>query len=334
MLARLGKTAMGLSESPLTAPKGEAVAVTVQGRQKGYCMGKLSIKKQIEQALQDIFHPGTGKHDTGGKDVIRSRSTFENYLKECKEFAAWVREKYPDRGINTLEKLRPYAEEYLTRSKPNGEAYSAWTICKERAAIAKLYGERCQEVLKDAPERRREDIKRSRGKDYMPTLPIEKQPDYEALGRGAGLRKADFTRIRKEDIEQDGNKVFVHIDKGKGGKERTVYVLPAYAERVLAMADKTAAGERVIPVGTIPNRFDEHACRRYYANEAYRLFARPVDTLEHGSKYFCRGDRVGVILDKDAMRKVSRLLGHGSYNPKTGEWRDRLSVIAISYLAF
>ena len=82
---------------------------------------------------------------------------------------------------------------YELTAKANGEKYSAWTICKERAAIAKLYGEDCRSILKDAPERTRDDIKRSRGKDWTEVKPIEKQPDYEALGRAAGLRKADLS---------------------------------------------------------------------------------------------------------------------------------------------
>lgn len=276
--------------------------------------------------------PGLHKGEDNSK--IRSFSTLENYRKECQEFAAWARGHHPGETINTLEKLRSYAEEYLTRSKPNGEPYSAWTICKERAAIAKLYGVSCGDILKDAPERSRDDIKRSRGKDWAEVKPIDKQPDYEALGRGAGLRKADFSRVRKEDIEQDSKgRVLVHVDKGKGGKARYIVVLPEYADRVLSIRDKANDGERVIPAGMVPNRFDEHSCRRYYANEMYRLLARPIESIQKGERYYCRGDRAGVVLDKHAMKMVSRYLGHGSRNPKTGEWRDRLSVIAVSYLS-
>lgn len=296
-------------------------------------MGKPTLKHQIETVLDAKFSPGTKKHNSTESDIIRGYCTLENYKKECREFAAWARAHHPGENINTLEKLRPYAEEYLTRSKPNGEPYSAWTICKERAAIAKLYGVKCQDILKDAPERSRDDIKRSRGKDWLEVKPIDKQPDYEALGRGAGLRKGDFSRIRKEDIEQDGKRAYVHIDKGKGGKSRTIVVLPEYTERVLAIRDKAKDGERVIPAGMIPNRFDEHACRRFYANEMYRLLARPIESIPKVERYYCRDDRKGIVLDRVAMEKVSRCLGHGSFSPKTGEWRDRLNVIAVSYLS-
>ena len=294
-------------------------------------MGKATLKHQINQTLDALMVPGLHKGEDNSK--IRSYSTLENYRKECQAFASWVKEHHPGEGINTLDKLRPYAEEYLTRTKANGEKYSAWTICKERAAIAKLYGEDCRSILKDAPERSRDDIKRSRGKDWMEVKPLDKQPDYEALGRAAGLRKADFSRIRKEDIEEYKGRVLVHIDKGKGGKPRTVLVLPAYTERVLAIRDKAKDGERVIPAGMVPNRFDEHVCRRFYANEMYRLLARPIESIPKGERYYCRDDRKGIVLDRVAMAKVSRCLGHGSFSPKTGEWRDRLNVIAISYLS-
>lgn len=307
-----------------------AVTPSVKG-EKGKRMGKATLKHQIDKALDSLMVPGLHKGEDNSK--IRSYSTLENYRKECQAFASWVRERHPGERINTLEKLRPYAEEYLTRSKPTGEPYSAWTICKERAAIAKLYGEDCRSILKDAPERTRDDIKRSRGKDWAEIKPIDKQPDYEALGRAAGLRKADFSRVKKEDIEQDSKgRVIVHIDKGKGGKPRYIVCLPEYADRVLALRDRTSDGERIIPAGMVPNRFDEHACRRYYANEMYRRLARPIEDIPRSERYYCRDDRKGIVLDRRAMARVSMFLGHGSRDPKTGKWRDRVSVIAISYL--
>ena len=298
-------------------------------------MGKPSLKQQIEQKLREKLSLGTKKRDSKGKDIIRSRVTLLNYLRECLQFARYIRAKYPDRGINTLEKLWAYVEEYLTRKKPNGKEYSAWTICLRRAAIAKLYGVSCQDVMKNAPKRLRKNIKRSRWMDAAPVPPVEDQPPYEALGRGAGLRRADFSRVRKEDITKNEEHVLVFIDKGKGGKERRiVVVLPEYADRVLLLAEETEPGERVIPKGTVPLSFPSHACRRYYANTMYHLLARPIAQLERKDKYFCRGDRKGIVLDRYAMKLTSRYLGHGSYNPKTGKWRDRISVISVSYLSF
>lgn len=130
-------------------------------------MRKGSLVKQINDALNALIHfDGVDKY-ANKKEVLRrmivSRRTLEAYKRECCAFAKWVRTRHPSEGVNTLERLRPYAVEYLHRSKPNGENYSAWTLRLERSAIAKLYGVSCNEICADLPTRRRVDIKRSRG---------------------------------------------------------------------------------------------------------------------------------------------------------------------------
>ena len=73
-------------------------------------MGKRSIKKQIDEALDKKVAFGTKKHGSEEVDIIRSRSTLEDYRRENKAFADWVRERYLDRHINPLNKLRTYLE--------------------------------------------------------------------------------------------------------------------------------------------------------------------------------------------------------------------------------
>lgn len=283
-------------------------------------MGKSTLKHQIDVRFDELMVPGLKK---GVDDsMIRSFKTRDEYKRECQQFATWAKIEHPGEVINTLERLRPYAEEYLTRDKPNGEKYSAWTVRKRCAAIAKLYGVANKDIMENLPKRLRSDIKRSRSKDGIEVRPIADQPDYEALGRAFGLRKGDFSRLYRESITFDGKDLVAYIDNGKGGKERDVVALPEYADRILEILDRTEPGKRIIPKGSVPNRFDEHSCRRYYARTKYAMHARPLDTLTRKEKYYCRKDKVGVVFDRAAMSIVSHNLGH-----------NRLCVVAISYLA-
>ena len=73
--------------------------------------------------------------------------------------------------------------------------------------------------------------------------------------------------------------------------------------------------------------------RADYANRVYKMFARnvdsiPYDTYHHGLRawiqsevYICRKDEAGKRLDKQAMFKCSKALGH-----------NRIDVVAINYL--
>ena len=61
--------------------------------------------------------------------------------------------------------------------------------------------------------------------------------------------------------------------------------------------------------------------RAEYALRVYFRFARPINSLKHKEKYFCRSDMKGFVFDRAAMLHASRALGH-----------NRLNVIAKSYL--
>ena len=50
-------------------------------------------------------------------------------------------------------------------------------------------------------------------------------------------------------------------------------------------------------------------------------YARPIESLKHDEIYYCRGDRKGTWLDKNAMLAASKALGH-----------NRISIIASNYL--
>ena len=63
---------------------------------------------------------------------------------------------------------------------------------------------------------------------------------------------------------------------------------------------------------------DKHGYRREYAQAVYESIARSVAEIPRKDRYICRGDRKGVIYDK---QYVSRQLGH-----------NRVSVIAVHYL--
>lgn len=300
-------------------------------------MRKGSLVKQINDTLNALIHfDGVDKY-ANKKEVLRrmivSRRTLEAYKRECCAFAKWVRAQHPNEGVNTLERLRPYAVEYLHRSKPNGNKYSAWTLRLERSAIAKLYGVSCNEICADLPIRRRMDITRSRGASTRArSYSAKNHPDVEMLGRAAGLRRMDFSRVRACDVrlDKDGY-VYIYVDKSKGGKEREIRVDPDFAQSVLELAARRAPTERLIPQGMVPKKMDEHRNRRAYAQAMLQRFSRPLESLTRAEKYYCRGDAKGRVFDRQAMAMVSRWLGHGSFNRDTGKWEDRLNVIAGYY---
>lgn len=248
------------------------------------------------------------KQDGTVKDKIFSFQTYHDYKDICYRFADYCKSK----GCKTLEECEQYAAEWITRTKPDGKVYSAHTQKTYACAIGKLFGCSLRELVGELPERRRADIKNSRGKrEYY-----SRQGKYRDVIRfvcDTGLRHKELLNLRGTDILEKGGKLYVNVHNGKGGKDRTV---PVFRDQqwVRDLMEKAGSGK---VFSKVPDRF--HRYRAEYANDLYRLLAR--ENIPRGERYYCRGDLKGVVYDKRAMRIVSKALGH-----------NRIGVIAQSYL--
>jgi len=89
--------------------------------------------------------------------------------------------------------------------------------------------------------------------------------------------------------------------------------------RVVERMQNTSAGQLVW--GKVPTRADIHSYRADYCKTIRNLHARPIDEIPKKERYYCRGDRKGVVYDRRAMAVASRALGH-----------NRIGVIAGHYL--
>ncbi len=128
--------------------------------------------------------------------------------------------------------------------------------------------------------------------------------------------------------EQD---YFVHHRKDKNGRYRFAPIIGPDKNQIVQRMKDTGKHEKVWMY--IHSGADVHGYRADYANRIYKMFARdvdsiPYDTYHHGlgawiqsEVYICRKDEAGKRLDKQAMLKCSKALGH-----------NRIDVVAINYL--
>lgn len=121
------------------------------------------------------------------------------------------------------------------------------------------------------------------------------------------------------DLTADGLQLHV-IRNTKGGRWRMAPLAGTSEEIELVQRMCQEAGDsRVWP--HVPSSADIHSYRADYCKRVYLQHARSVDQIPSADKYYCRGDRKGLILDKSAMLEASRALGH-----------NRIDVIASHYL--
>lgn len=280
-------------------------------------MKRKSLTRQIQEELESKLKIGESKFlakKAGtAQEGIYSFKTFKTYMEQLNYFADYCKEKH---GCRYLDECRKYANEYLQYRIDKGN--SPYTLHLIRSALCKLYGDTYKNYI-PLPKRRRQDITRSRGEAVRDKHFSEKNhKDIIDFCKGSGLRRRELRNLKGTDYFVKRNDTLYVTVKGKGGKYREVPILDEYRDHVLKMM-QSAEGGFVFP--DVPDAMDVHSYRAEFATAYYQRIARPVFRIPSRERYYCRGDRKGVILDKKAMLEVSRALGH-----------NRVSVIAGHYL--
>ena len=125
--------------------------------------------------------------------------------------------------------------------------------------------------------------------------------------------------------------LFIHHRKDKGGRKRFSPIIGPDKEAIVDRMKRTGPYEKVW--SHVHSGADVHGYRADYAATLYRMYARPIEKIPfdrvnkgtgrryQGGVYVCRKDERGRRLDREAMFKCSKALGH-----------NRISVVADHYL--
>lgn len=199
--------------------------------------------------------------------------TVSVYKHDIKAFAEYAREN----GVKSAEEfersdkralIQAYADMLLERGK------SPSTIHRYIAPVCKGAGISMSEIEK--PKRTIDRITRSRSADANRQGNVEQVEDrfmrLVEFQKAVGIRRAELARLTPSDIIQtrDG-RVYVHVARGKGGKEQFQAVLPDNIDIVLKTRD-TATGERLFSKDEMNNKIDLHALRADNAKAAYKYY--------------------------------------------------------------
>jgi len=271
-----------------------------------------SLVKQATDRLRGMFQAGRSKHQDkkhnngkARKDIIYSYSTLKSYLAIACAFLRWARATY---GIRFLDEGLPYVGEYLTQRIEQG--LSPYTIASNRSALAKLYQVPAQSLLAKLPPCTRAAVKRY---DTVTQEQLTEfatcYPDIYAVACGTGARVHELWLTRVEHYTFWESRGWVHI-KGKGGRHRRVEILPEYVDQIHEIVNRAKAEGREKLFTSIPQCAPIHYLRHCYAQALYRQYARDIGQLAKTDKYVCRADMAGIVLDKMAMHRVTKSLGH------------------------
>lgn len=243
------------------------------------------------------------------RDKIYSHGTYGDYVKHINYFLKWCEDTY---RCKTLKQCREHVDEWLTLRMDQG--LSAYTLKLESAALGKLYQEPTTNFV-PTPDRKRADITRSRRyaqRDYG--FSLEKNREIIDFCRGTGLRRSELTNLTGDQlILCDGNS-FIAV-KGKGGRYREAPIIGPHQDKIIDRMQK--AGHNKVWT-SVPSHMDVHEYRAEYATAIYEAYAR--DDIPKQDRYYCKSDRRGTVMDKQAMLMASQALGHSRINVVAGHY--------------
>lgn len=179
---------------------------------------------------------------------------------------------------------------------------------------------------------RRDILKRVKGSDYMTIDELKNEMDkYDSKEELSPEERSRYILIREAITYFSDCEHFLFHSRDKGGRSRIAPILGPFEDRAVELIMNTPKDEKVFK--SIPNEADVHSFRNDYSCSVYRRYARrikdiPYDRVNKGSGvpyqsdvYILRKDQYGRKLDRAAMAKVSKALGH-----------NRIRIAADNYL--
>ena len=265
------------------------------------CYGKSKNEAKAEKFAQ-IKSSGVKGWQPIIIDGIYSYETMRTYTKECVSFANWVRENF---AVKDIEVAKTHVDSYLEHRMSKND--SAWTLKLIRSALRKVYSDSNLASNVNVPDRKKEQITRSRGQKAMDKkFSVERNRDLIDFCKATGLRRHELKAVKVKDIYRDEEgKLRVEVNQGKGGRPRSIPVIESLENRVLEIISGKDLESKVIE--KIPVRADIHGYRRDYAANYYKELS--------GKDFNFEGK------DTFAMQQVSWALGH-----------NRLDVVTRNYL--
>jgi len=144
-------------------------------------------------------------------------------------------------------------------------------------------------------------------------------------------RKNAFRNIERCSSDFSSKQHFIQHRRDKGGRSRFSPIIGLYQDKIIERFQKTPNDGKVW--GHVPKNADIHSYRADYCLDLYKEYARdikdiPYDKYNPGldrwyqsDVYACRKDEAGKKLDRQAMLKCSKALGH-----------NRVEVVASNYV--
>ena len=234
---------------------------------------KKDVERLFHQTLSDKLAFGqskkAAKKDLGfGQSTyqIYSVNSYKTYLKQCKQYAKWLKQEKGINKIDDINKTEQYAKEYIQKRLDDGK--SIYTVKMERSALGMLYGKQIDIKL---PSRTPDQITRSR-KETKNDRYISRDGKYKdvfTIAIATGSRRKDISKLCVNNFREVDGKLYVYFERSKGGRDRLTPVLEKYEKDVRDIIEQAKNEGKTRLFNHIPKEIDIHSLRREYCQGLY-----------------------------------------------------------------
>lgn len=250
--------------------------------------------------------------------------------KEGKQLSAWTIQ-LESAALNKLFGIKSEDDDFFHAPKRKREDIKRSRVSVSRDKHFSLTNN--DELIKFARGTglRRAGLCSIKGKDLFTREKITKEIQRLIFISEDKLSDADrqWLAVLKDTSHFPEQQYFIRVTE-KGGRMRLAPVIGPDTEAIVQRFQRTAPSGKVWE--HVHSAADIHSYRADYAQTVYKQFARPIEDIPfdkvskngkhyQSEVYVCRKDEAGRKLDRVAMLKASKALGH-----------NRIDVVANNYL--
>jgi len=294
---------------------------------------KKDVERLFHQTLSDKLAFGqskkAAKKDLGfGQSTyqIYSVNSYKTYLKQCKQYAKWLKQEKGINKIDDINKTEQYAKEYIQKRLDDGK--SIYTVKMERSALGMLYGKQIDIKL---PSRTPDQITRSR-KETKNDRYISRDGKYKdvfTIAIATGSRRKDISKLCVNNFREVDGKLYVYFERSKGGRDRLTPVLEKYEKDVRDIIEQAKNEGKTRLFNHIPKEIDVHGLRREYCQGLYDEIKDNEELRDEILKNYPERRELKTQKDKDG-NTVTKEIKSDIYKDRSGNTWKRDDIYVLS----
>ena len=294
---------------------------------------KKDVERLFHQTLSNKLVFGqskkAAKKDLGfGQSTyqIYSVNSYKTYLKQCKQYAKWLKQEKGINKIDDINKTEQYAKEYIQKRMDDGK--SIYTVKMERSALGMLYGKQIDIKL---PSRTPDQITRSR-KETKNDRYISRDGKYKdvfTIAIATGSRRKDISKLCVNNFREVDVKLYVYFERSKGGRDRLTPVLEKYEKDVRDIIEQAKADGKTRLFNHIPKEIDVHGLRREYCQGLYDEIKDNKELRNEILKNYPERRELKTQKDKDG-NTVTKEIKSDVYKDRSGNVWKRDDIYVLS----